>query len=306
MKKIQLNPLGVLLCFAGLTVISLLIFGQLGVFIASLVDPNFSVKEILTVPVDIELLKNHKSALYIFQVVSTIGGFLIPGLLISLFVEGYEIKKFAHLVKANPILLLISASILFYGALICIGLLHEINELFPISEFWTTKEMQNIAQQNALIEGHGIGALLTSLFVVALLPALLEEFAFRGVALHILEKTLRNKHIAISIQGILFGLMHFNVSQMLPIIGMGIMFGYLTYATKSIWYSVLIHFLNNSLAVIALFYAKTYHWAEKMNANETLPYWQYGLGVILLCYGLYLFFKYTRKNNVPNQLRTQN
>lgn len=78
MKKIQLNPLGVLLCFAGLTVISLLLFGQLGVLIASLLDSGFSLSDVLTDPIDVELLKNHKSSLYIFQVISTLGVFLYP------------------------------------------------------------------------------------------------------------------------------------------------------------------------------------------------------------------------------------
>lgn len=263
MKKIQLNPLGVLLCFAGLTVISLLLFGQLGVLIASLLDSGFSLSDVLTDPIDVELLKNHKSSLYIFQVISTLGGFLVPGLVISYFVEGYSLKKFAHLAKAKPILLILSGTIIFYGALISIGLMHEINQLFPISDFWKSKELQNIAQQKALIEGQGISQLFTSLFVVALLPALLEEFAFRGVTLQLLDRTFRNKHAAIITQGILFGFMHFNMSQMLPIMGMGILFGYITYATKSIWYSVLIHFLNNAIAVIALFYADSYQWAKK-------------------------------------------
>ena len=106
--------------------------------------------------------------------------------------------------------------------------MHEINQLFPISDFWKSKELQNIAQQKALIEGQGISQLFTSLFVVALLPALLEEFAFRGVTLQLLDRTFRNKHAAIITQGILFGFMHFNMSQMLPIMGMGILFGYIT------------------------------------------------------------------------------
>jgi len=300
MKKIELNPFGVLLCFIGLTILCFLIFAAFGVAVAADTHDGFSLSA-MSDPSNLDILKENKSALILIQSISTIGGFLLPGILVSTFFEGYSLKKVGHLARAKPALLFLCATVIFYGAIITIGLLHEINQLFPISAYWKIKEVQVAAQQKALIQGTGIKDLLTSIVVVALLPALLEEFTFRGIALHIFDRTIGNKHVAILFQGIIFAFIHMNMGQLLPILGMGILFGYIAYESKSIWYTVLIHFLNNSLAVFALFYANQHGWAKKMSEDTAFPHWQYALGVVILTAGLYFFFKYVPKIKAKGQ-----
>lgn len=87
-----------------------------------------------------------------------------------------------------------------------------------------------------------------NLMYVAVLPAFFEEIAFRGVIMQPLRKY--GDWFAIGISAVIFGLIHGNMTQMPFAICAGIALGYVFIVTGSIWPSVIIHFLNNSLALV--------------------------------------------------------
>lgn len=82
---------------------------------------------------------------------------------------------------------------------------------------------------------------------VAVLPALVEEFAFRGVILNTLRKY--SDGLAILISGTLFGLMHGNFSQIPFALVVGLILGYIAVKTNSLLPGMIIHFINNAISV---------------------------------------------------------
>lgn len=90
--------------------------------------------------------------------------------------------------------------------------------------------------------------LLLYLLRGALCPALIEEFAFRGVIMQPLRKY--GDKFAIIVSSILFALMHGNLIQAPFAFLIGSVIGYVVVVTGSMWTGVLIHFLNNSYAII--------------------------------------------------------
>ena len=82
---------------------------------------------------------------------------------------------------------------------------------------------------------------------VALLPALVEEFAFRGVILSIMRK--HSDSLAVIVSGVMFGLMHGNFTQIPFALVVGLILAYITVKTNTLIPAMVIHFLNNSLAV---------------------------------------------------------
>jgi len=89
-------------------------------------------------------------------------------------------------------------------------------------------------------------------FVVAVIPAICEETFFRGF----IQKSFEFKfkpYAAILLTGIFFGIYHFNPYQVFPLIALGVYFGYAAYKTNSIFVPILLHFLNNFLAVLMYF-----------------------------------------------------
>ena len=87
-----------------------------------------------------------------------------------------------------------------------------------------------------------------NLIIIALLPAVVEEFIFRGLLLNGYKK--RNPLMAILLSAFLFGLMHMNLNQFSYAFVIGIIFGFLAYATGSLLPSILGHFIINGTSVV--------------------------------------------------------
>lgn len=102
-------------------------------------------------------------------------------------------------------------------------------------------------------------SLLASLIVVAVMPAICEEFLFRGFLLGAFKGDSKiSKILSIIVVGILFGTMHLNFIRIVPTAMLGILFGYCVIASKSIWTGVFMHFLNNGFAVTMLYLNEHY------------------------------------------------
>lgn len=82
----------------------------------------------------------------------------------------------------------------------------------------------------------------------ALLPALLEEFVFRGVILGSLRKY--GDFFAIIISALCFALMHSTILQIPFALPIGLVLGFITVRTNSILPALIIHFSNNFIATI--------------------------------------------------------
>lgn len=94
----------------------------------------------------------------------------------------------------------------------------------------------------------GIGLFLLALFNTAILPGICEEFLNRGLILRGLRDTMQDKY-AIIVSALLFGLLHANIRQTLYTFVGGIIFATLTVKTRSIYPSMIIHFMNNAISV---------------------------------------------------------
>lgn len=87
----------------------------------------------------------------------------------------------------------------------------------------------------------------------AVIPALVEEFALRGVVMQPLRKY--GDWFAILTSSLIFAILHGNMVQIPFAFIAGIALGYFQITTGSIWTSVIIHFLNNmSSVVISIYY----------------------------------------------------
>jgi len=95
--------------------------------------------------------------------------------------------------------------------------------------------------------------LILSLIALAILPAIGEEFIYRGILVKKITEATGNHHFSIIISGIIFGAIHFQPVPLFAIALMGILFGYIYYYTKNIWYSIIIHFLVNALQILAFY-----------------------------------------------------
>lgn len=87
------------------------------------------------------------------------------------------------------------------------------------------------------------------ILLIGLMPAITEELLFRGF---IFSSFL--KHIspvkAIIISSAMFAAMHLSLLKFVPTFLLGVVFSYTVYKTKSIYSSMLLHFINNTFSVV--------------------------------------------------------
>jgi uncharacterized protein len=134
-----------------------------------------------------------------------------------------------------------------------------LQDLIPIPESvrpFVDQMRESIEQTyRALVIVESIPELLFVMVVVAVVPAFSEEFLFRGLVQRNFEHSFGLAGGAIA-AGIIFGLYHLNPFSMFPLIVLGVLFGLLVYKTGSILSAVLAHFVNNTVAIVTVYYRR--------------------------------------------------
>ncbi len=92
-----------------------------------------------------------------------------------------------------------------------------------------------------------IGKILYVIYI-SVVPAMTEEFAFRGVIMQPLRKY--GDKFAIVMSALVFGLMHGNAVQAIFAFIVGLIIGYAVVVTGSMWTGVIIHFCNNFVSAV--------------------------------------------------------
>ena len=96
--------------------------------------------------------------------------------------------------------------------------------------------------------------LLINIFMIGIIPALGEEMFFRGVMQNQLVKITKNAHAGVLITAFFFSAIHLQFYGFLPRFILGAYLGYLFVWTGNLWYPVIVHFANNTLAVLMYFF----------------------------------------------------
>ncbi|MBR4432290.1 MAG: CPBP family intramembrane metalloprotease [Paludibacteraceae bacterium] len=190
------------------------------------------------------------------------------------------------------------AILIMICALPGINLLADLNSRIQLPESLASIEQILKQQEEAaallterFLKADNIGVLILNIGLMALLPALAEELSFRGT----LQQILGNKHIAVWITAIVFSAIHMQFYGFIPRMLMGAMFGYIFVWSGSLWLPIVMHFINNGLAVIVYYIlgesldGKNY--ADSIGAGTT--WWLGVLSIVLTSLGLLIFYRRT-------------
>lgn len=122
-------------------------------------------------------------------------------------------------------------------------------------ESWLKPTEEKAEQLTYMILNYsGIGSLINTIFCIAIIPAICEELAFRGVLQPLLIGATRNIHLGIWLSAVVFSFFHFQFYGFLPRMILGAMLGYLFVWSGSLWVSVLAHLANNAFAIVVFHY----------------------------------------------------
>lgn len=143
-----------------------------------------------------------------------------------------------------------------------------LNLLLPPTPEWFDTTMEQLMK----------GPVWITLLSVSVFAPLFEEWLCRGLVLRGLLQKM-SPAAAISISALFFAVLHMNPWQALPAFILGLVFGYVYYRTGSMKLTMLMHCVNNTMAVV---FSKIPSLAEAENFTEVLSPWAYA-GVFAAC-----------------------
>ncbi|MEY2964154.1 MAG: hypothetical protein RL754_1415 [Bacteroidota bacterium] len=177
----------------------------------------------------------------------------------------------------------IALFLISFGGFFAIDLLAHLNyglARFDWAQSFVEQEEQMAALTATFLSNMTPAVLLANFLVMVLLPAVGEEFFFRGVVQKLLQRSLAYP-VAVLFTALFFALVHQQPLSMLPIFFMGLIFGYVKIWTGSLWAPVLLHLINNAYALLSVYIT------GEMQAASELAYNPWGLfGLIPLIIGL--------------------
>lgn len=92
------------------------------------------------------------------------------------------------------------------------------------------------------------GELAATLILVALLPAIAEEYVFRGCVARAFAR--KGYVFSVFMSALLFALMHGSPLQLVHQFLIGVVCAVLFFSTRSLWPPIILHFLNNAIALV--------------------------------------------------------
>ena len=211
-----------------------------------------------TVAIDLNEPKTYLMFGFLSQLIGFIGGFFL-----FLKITKQSFKSLIVLKTPEPKLVLIIIGVLILSIPI-LNVLSYINsiliELIPNNTF-VLQELEIQKNQFNLLSASSFSMMAGKLFVIALLPAIGEELVFRGVLVKKIQESSNSEHYAVIVSAALFAVVHQQPTNLLPMIFLGAVLGYIYTRTNNIFYAMLFHFLFNAMTVMS-----AYFYPEILNA----------------------------------------
>ncbi len=287
-----------ILCLAGFSIASFL-----SVAVSSLIF-GFSLPEIASFPSNPDQA-GALTVLRLSQFLSACGLFLFPPMALC-YLRNIPISNGLYIKQKPLFALFLLSMILMWVQLPLINLLATFNNtlVFPeilksLGEWMRIQEDQAAKLTEAFLLMPNPTDLFISLIIMALIPALGEEFLFRSTLQPLFAKWTNKPVLAIWITAFVFSFIHFQFFGFLPRFFIGAFLGYLFYWSGSVWYSIAAHFANNGLAVF-VYYLKQHQLINfttdnlGSGPNDTI---QIVLSLCIIPLGLLLFKKASYKKS---------
>lgn len=262
-----------LLVYIAITLISGLLFSFLSLFV---------IKYVSGIPIgNISIVLNDLSTIYnvnltkVLLFFNSFGLFVLPPVIFT-FIYKLSFKRFFQFNEWRTVQLLPILILLFVLLLPILNFTIELNKLLVLPDWLSELEnwMRNAedsaaVKTKALLKMENYQDLFFNMLLIAVLPAIGEELAFRGVVQQILIGDQKSPHLGIWGAAFIFSFIHFQFFGFLPRLLLGAFFGYLFFWSKSIWLPILGHFINNGSAVLIAYYLGSNGMEEKLEKIGT-------------------------------------
>ena len=241
------------------------------------------------------------SKLKYMQIVNEFALFIVPVLLFAM-LSGNSVSGYLKTNLKIPVISLLLAIAVIIVGLPFLNWITDINAgmTFPkafsgIEQWMRATETKDDNITNAFLSTASTPGFIVNMVMIALLPAIGEELFFRGVLQHLFAEWFRNIHVAIITTAFIFSAIHFQFFGFIPRFLLGMFLGYMFYWANNLWVPILIHFINNGLAVCVAFLAARGMLSINYNSfGSTDNVWVVMLSTLAITVLLWLLYKFRR------------
>ncbi len=249
------------------------------------------IKEIASNPTNLNILRYA-------QMLASLFSFLLPAFVFSK-LKDKQILMYANAnIGFNPIFLIIIPLLLltFYPI---IDASFFINKTMPWNNFLKEYQGDYKSIVDGLLKDQSVFVFVLNFLTIALLPAICEEWIFRGTLQKVLSESL-NIHVAVFMAAIFFSFIHFEFSGFLPRILLGMFLGYLFYYSGSLWTSIFAHAVNNGSQVIIMYLSNAGIYKIDLDNPEMPKIWELIVYSIVFVVLWSVFYHFTQKRKKSN------
>lgn len=245
------RKLDLLSFFLLLTIVVLcgaLIGTGIGTAIANLF--GFSVTDLIKVPAS-GFNRLERDVLRWVNLASQLFTFLIPALIFRYYY--FKEERVGATFSPNKLFyfFIIMAPIWIFGSFPVVEWLYRQNLLLPLPEKLISLEKGANETLMALLNMEDKFEFIQNVIVMAAIPALCEEWLFRGVIQKKLVDAMPRPWLGILLGAIVFSAIHFQFAGFIPRLFLGVMLGYLYFFSGNIWISIWGHFVFNGIQVLS-------------------------------------------------------
>lgn len=294
-----IGQLGILLVFLGAGFI--LAAGVQVLIGMYLVPSGLPFEQMPVAVVDAMMLPENVGAARLSQVLGTFFLFFVPAVLFTLICHGRNKFWLGFNNHINAKQIILGFFLIFLANIIA-------NPLADLSKNMLTNfpdlyalglkmEAEYTRQVVALSNLKSWGEFIMAIVIMAFFPALFEEIFFRGALQNFLERWWKAPLLAVIVTSLFFSLIHMSVFLFLSRAILGFVLGLMYQRSKNLWVNIIAHFLNNTVAVIQLFWiSKHKQKIEVDKLDPNVPLWG-GLIAIAASIGLFMLFEKASATN---------
>jgi membrane protease YdiL (CAAX protease family) len=230
------------------------------------------------------------NGLRIAQMIATVISFLVPAIIFSKLKKNAP-SSYSGATVFFPLIGIILIPFILYTFYPILNLSFFVNKISPWNNWMSSSQQEYKIVVEGLLKDKSVFIFLLNLITIAILPAICEEWIFRGTLQKILSEKI-NIHLAIFFTSIVFSLIHFDFAAFLPRIILSLLLGYVFYFSGSLWASIFLHAVNNGAQVILMYCNNTGIYKSDVDNPEMPKTWElivYSLAFYVLMSIFYYF-----------------
>jgi membrane protease YdiL (CAAX protease family) len=267
---------------------------------------SLSMFQVIEMVSNISDYPEYKAAIYLLQGLSAVFAFILAPWFYLRFIEksNFSILSPNPGIEIIPVILALLISVVFMAVNFKFA---EWNAQMVLPEFLKDVEAWMRLQEDKLEEAtmfltsiNSLSELVLAMIVIAIIPAIGEEFLFRGLIQNQLHSWTKNAHWAIWLTGVLFSAIHIQFYGFVPRMLLGVLFGYMYLWSGNILYPMLAHFANNGFQVAMLYLYKQELTSFNIDETESVPWTVFFTSAIISVVLILSYRRHFMKEDQPS------